>query len=267
MARVIAITNAKGGVGKTTTSINLGAYLAAAGKRVLIIDFDPQGNASSGLGIHPRTLAASVYHVLFGGVAYEAVVRPVAVPHLYVLPANADLAGALVELMDVPDREFVLRNFINRIRHHYQYIIIDLPPSLSLLTVNGLVAADEVLIPIQSEYYSLEGLGQLLQTIELINNNLGTHIKVTGALLTMYNRRETLSREVEKEVRRHFPHHVFDVTIPRSITLAEAPSFAKPIAQYDPHSAGARAYEQLAYEIIAQEQHAGAPRQFGSIIP
>ncbi len=254
MARVIAVTNQKGGVGKTTTSINLAAYLAAEGKRVLVIDFDPQGNASSGFGVHPRTLSASIYHVLFGGVAYSSIIRPVALPHLYLLPANPDLAGALVELMDMPDREFVLRHFINRIRHQYQYIIIDLPPSLSLLTVNGLVAADEVLIPIQSEYYSLEGLGQLLQTIELINANLGVRIHVAGALLTMYNRRETLSREVEKEVRRHFPHHVFDVTIPRSITLAEAPSFAKPIIQYDPRSLGARAYEQLAREIIAQER-------------
>lgn len=254
MARVIAITNQKGGVGKTTTSVNLAAYLASMGRRVLLIDFDPQANASSGLGIPPRLITDHVYHVLMRNMPFDQAVRRTAVPGLHILPAHQDLAGALVELMHIPDREYMLRAIINRLRHQYHYIIIDLPPSLSLLTINGLVAADEILIPIQAEYYSLEGLGQLLHTIDLINTNLNARVGVLGALLTMYNKRETLSREVAKEVRRHFPYRVFDVEIPRSIALAEAPSFAKPIILYDPTSAGARAYEALAREIINQEK-------------
>jgi chromosome partitioning protein len=257
MARVIAVTNAKGGVGKTTTSVNLAAYLASMGRRVLIIDFDPQANASSGLGVPPRLITDHVYHVLMGNMPFDQAVRRTAVSGLHILPAHQDLAGALVELMQVPDREYMLRAIVNRLRHHYHYIIIDLPPSLSLLTINGLVAADEILIPIQSEYYSLEGLGQLLTTIDLINKNLNARVGVCGALLTMYNKRETLSREVAKEVRRHFPHRVFDVEIPRSIALAEAPSFAKPVILYDPSSPGARAYESLAREIIQQEKFNG----------
>jgi len=163
------------------------------------------------------------------------------------------LAGALVELVNLPEREYYLRRFINRLRHQYDYVFIDLPPSLNLLTVNGLVAADEVLIPIQCEYYSLEGLGQLLEIIDLINNNLGRQIKVAGALLTMYDKREKLSREVTKEVRQHFPHYVFETEIPRCVALAEAPSFGKPIILYNPNSSGAKAYEKLAREIIERE--------------
>ena len=256
MARVIAVTNQKGGVGKTTTSVNLAAYLSSMGRRVLLIDFDPQANASSGFGIPVHLIHESIYDVLMGRMPYEQVARRTALPHVHLMPANKDLAGAPVELMQLPDRESMLKNVINRLRHHYHYVIIDLPPSLSLLTINGLVAADEVLIPIQAEYYSLEGLGQLLQTIDLINKNLNARVKVCGALLTMYNKRETLSREVAKEVRRHFPYHVFETEIPRSIALAEAPSFAQSVLQYDPHSPGARAYENLAREIISQEQAA-----------
>jgi chromosome partitioning protein len=256
MARIIAICNQKGGVGKTTTSINLAAYLASFGKKVLLVDFDPQGNASSGLGVSPRSLKNSVYHAFLGYVEHHEAVRKLA-ENLHLLPASPDLAGALVELMEAPNREFMLRRFLNRIRHHYHYILIDLPPSLSLLTVNGLVGADEVLIPIQTEYYSLEGLGQLLETVDLINRNLNTRIKITGALLTMFNKREMLSREVSKEVRLHFPHYVFQTTIPRSVSLAEAPSFAQPIVEYDPRCSGAKAYELLAREIIAQEHEMG----------
>ncbi len=253
MARVIAICNQKGGVGKTTTAVNLGAYLAALGRKVLIVDFDPQGNASSGLGISPRFLQESIYHALFGYIEHDKVIKPTALLNLHIAPASPDLAGALIELIEVPEREFVLRRLLNRVRHQYQYILIDLPPSLSLLAINGLIAADEVLIPIQSEYYSLEGLSQLLETVDLINKNLGTSIHIAGAVLTMYNRRETLSRDVAREVRKHFPHHVYNTEIPRSVSLAEAPSFSKPVILYDPHCAGAKAYELLAREIVAQE--------------
>lgn len=254
MARIIAICNQKGGVGKTTTAINVGAYLAALGKKVLLVDFDPQANASSGLGVSPRFLTESVYHALLGYVEHEKIIKPSAIINYHLMPASADLAGALVELIEIPEREYMLRRLLNRVRHHYNYIVIDLPPSLSLLTVNGLVAADEVLIPIQAEYYSLEGLGQLLETIELINKNLGTKIGISGAVLTMYNKRESLSRDVAKELRQHFPHYVYTVEIPRAVSLAEAPSFSKPIILYDPYCAGAKAYELLARELIAQEQ-------------
>ncbi len=254
MARVFSVCNQKGGVGKTTTTINLAAYLATLGKKSLIVDFDPQGNATSGLGITPHTLQYSVYHSFLGGVPFDMSVRKTEIPHLDILPANSDLAGALVELIDVEDREFLLRRLLSRVRHQYAYVFIDLPPSLSLLTLNGLVASDEVLIPIQTEYYSLQGLGELLRTITLINTNLKTNLKIGGALLTMYNRREVLSREVAKEVRRHFPYRVFNTVIPRSIALAEAPSFKKPIILHDRSSQGARAYESLAREIIADEQ-------------
>lgn len=253
MARIIAICNQKGGVGKTTTAVNLGGYLAALGKKVLLVDFDPQGNASSGLGITPRTLQESVYHALFGYTHHDKIIHQAPIVNYHVMPASPDLAGALIELMQVSEREFALRRLLNRVRHQYHYIIIDLPPSLSLLTVNGMVAADEVLIPIQSEYYSLEGLSQLLETLDLINKNLGARTKVGGALLTMYNKRETLSREVARNVRRHFPYHVYDVEIPRAVALAEAPSFSKPIVLFDPSSPGAKAYEALAREVIAQE--------------
>jgi len=270
MARVIAICNQKGGVGKTTTAINLGAYLAALGKKVLVVDFDPQANASSGLGISPRFLKESVYHAIFGYVESHKVIRQASLTNLHVMPSSPDLAGALVELIDLPEREFVLKKLINRLRHNYHYILIDLPPSLSLLTINGLVAADEILIPIQAEYYSLEGLGQLLETIEMINKNLMVDVKIIGAVLTMFDKRETLSREVAREVRRHFPHHVYAVEIPRSISLAEAPSFSKPVILYDPSSAGARAYELLARELIAEEvdgQFSLLNSEFGTIVP
>ncbi len=180
-------------------------------------------------------------------------IKPTVIFNYHFIPASPHLAGALVELVDVPEREYFLRKFVNRLRQNYDYILIDLPPSLSLLTVNGLVAADEVLIPVQTEYYSLEGIGQLLETVNLIRDNLRHPIRVTGAVVTMYDKREHLSREVSKNLRRHFPHHVFEVEIPRAVALAEAPSFSKPIILYRPDSPGATAYERLADEIIAQE--------------
>lgn len=253
MARVIAICNQKGGVGKTTSTINIGSYLATSGRRVLIVDFDPQGNATSGLGSIPSQLDKHIYHGLFGQSEFEDIRKETAISNLHLAPANQDLSGVLVELVSMPDREFFLRRFINKIRHNYDYILIDLPPSLSLLTLNGLVASDEILMPIQAEYYSLEGLGQLLETVALINRNLGQDIEVAGAFITMFDKRVRLSREVAKEVRRHFPYHIYEVEIPRCIALAEAPSFAKPISLYSPNSAGALAYERLVKEIINQE--------------
>lgn len=253
MAKVISICNQKGGVGKTTTSVNLSSYLAALGKRVLLIDFDPQANATSGLGINPKSITDNIYHGMIGYADIDKLIRNTVIYNHHLIPANQNLSGALIELVNIEEREFLLRKFINRFRHQYDYIFIDLPPSLNLLTLNGLVASDEVLIPIQCEYYSLEGLSQILEITEMINDNLGRQIKVAGGLLTMYDKREKLSREVAKEVRTHFPHKVFDTEIPRSVSLAEAPSFGKPIILHDPNSQGAKAYERLAKEIIEQE--------------
>jgi len=253
MAKVISICNQKGGVGKTTTATNLSTYLAALSKRVLLIDFDPQANATSGLGIDPKNLTDTIYHGILGYSQIENLIKPTTIFNHHLIPANQDLAGALVELVNLEEREYYLRRFINRLRHNYDYIFIDLPPSLNLLTINGLVASDEVLIPIQCEYYSLEGLSQLLEIIDLINHNLSRQIKVAGALLTMYDKREKLSREVAFNVRKHFPHYVFETEIPRCVALAEAPSFGKPIILYNPNSLGAKAYERLAREILEQE--------------
>lgn len=253
MARVIAICNAKGGVGKTTTAVNLPAYLSAAGRRTLLIDFDPQGNASSALGVSPMRTEQSIYHGILNQVEPKDIIKPSLIFNFHLIPAAPHLAGALVELVTLPDREYYLRNFLHRIRHEYDYIFIDLPPSLSLLTVNGLVAADEILIPVQAEYYSLEGLGQLLETVELIKENLRHNLKIMGAVLTMYDKRERLSRDVAKNLRQHFPHKVFETEIPRAVALAEAPSFSRPILLYKPDSPGALAYRRLADEILKEE--------------
>ncbi len=253
MAKVISVCNQKGGVGKTTTAVNLSAYLALSGKKVLLIDFDPQGNASSGLGFSSSLDQKSIYHGFLNYESFENLVKNTALYNHHLITSNQHLAGALIELVDLPEREFYLRKFINRFRHNYDYIIIDLPPSLSLLTLNGLVASDEVLIPVQSEYYSLEGISQLLEIINLINQNLGQQLRVAGAVLTMYDKREKLSREVANNVRQHFPHKVFEIEIPRCVSLAESPSFGKPIALYRPDSIGALAYEKLAKEIINLE--------------
>lgn len=251
MARVIAICNQKGGVGKTTTSVNLGAYLAALGKRVLLIDFDPQGNATSALSSisHDK----GIYHGILGEAYHEDLIKPTQILGYHLIPSSNDLAGALVELVNLENREFYLKNFINGLRHRYDYVLIDLPPSLSLLTVNGLVAADEIIVPVQAEYYGMEGLGQLLKTIDLIRSNLGHSIQVAGALITLYDKRERLPRQVAKSLRRNFPHKIFDVEIPRSVHLAEAPSFSQPILIYSPDSSGALAYRRLAEEVIASE--------------
>lgn len=266
MARVISICNAKGGVGKTTTAVNLGASLALTGRRVLLVDFDPQANASSALaGSGTKHFPKNIYHGLSGSETPESLLRRSQIFNYDFIPASQDLSGSLIELVGVAEREYRLRLLLNQIRHKYDYILIDLPPSFSLLTVNGLVASDEVLIPVQAEYYSLEGLSQLLQMIELIRANLGHNLQVAGALLTLYDKRQQLSREVGKNLRRHFPYHVFEVEIPRSVALAEAPSFGLPVVIYNPNSPGASAYKRLAEEIIRLESnYQKSNKEFGN---
>ncbi|MCH7492057.1 ParA family protein [Patescibacteria group bacterium] len=251
MSKVISIVNQKGGVGKTTTAVNLATYLARLGNSVLLIDLDPQGNASSGIGVNYRQVNKGIYHPLISDVPLKEVVVPTQVDGLSLAPASIDLAGARVELVDMETREFQLHNAILEIRHGYDYIIIDCPPSLCLLTLNGLVASDDVLIPVQTEYYALEGLGQLLETIELVRNNLKPELNILGAVMTMYDERNQLSNEVFKELYRYFPNKIFRTVVPRNVKLAEAPSFGKSIYDYAKKSPGAKAYERLAKEIIA----------------
>src|SRR3990167_9247910 len=250
MARVIAFINAKGGVGKTTTSINLGAYLAAFGKYVLLVDLDPQANATVGLGIDWRGLSHNLYHSLADIVQPEHIIKKTGLFGYDILPSAPDLAGASVALVNMERREWRLYELLRKIRTNYDYILVASPPSLGLLTLNGLVAADEVLIPVQCEYYALEGLGQLLHTINLVQNNLKPNLNILGAVLTMYDGRNRLSEAVFNELYQYFPRRIFRSVIPRSITLAEAPSYGQTILEYDPDSRGARAYERLAREII-----------------
>lgn len=253
MARIISFVNQKGGVGKSTSVVNVGAFLAAHGKYVLIVDLDPQANTTSGLGIDPYQTEWHLYHVLANGLVPEEAIRKTGVFGLDILPSSPVLAGANVELVTQPNREFRLRESLARITTNYDYILIDSPPSLGLLTINGLVASDSVVIPVQCEYYALEGLGHLLKTIDLIRDNLGHSVSVMGAVLTMYDRRNRLNRDVVKEVQRNFPGRVFGTVVPRCVSLAEAPSFGKTILQYDVYSKGAKAYRQLAEEILALE--------------
>ncbi len=250
MPRVIIVANQKGGTGKSTTATNVLPYLSALGKRTLLIDLDPQANATVGMGVDPEGVRKGVYHFLMGLVKPPQVIVPTGIMGVDMVPASADLAGAAVELVYVPDREYRLKQMMQHLPAHYDYVVIDTPPSLGLLTVNGIVAADKVLIPVQCEYYALEGLTQLLKTIELVRANLDTNIGIMGALLTMYDKRQKLDQDVAKEVRRNFPGHVFNAVIPRNVHLAEAPSYGKTIFQYAPDSPGARAYRQLAEEIL-----------------
>jgi len=255
MARVIAICNQKGGVGKTTTSVNLAAYLAAQGKYVLLVDLDSQANATVGLGVHVADSHPNLYHALVVDHNPETIIKRTSMFGFDVLPSAQSLAGATVELVSMEERESRLKKALNSVRTNYDYIIIDSPPSLGLLTINGLVASDEIIIPVQTEYFALEGLSQLLNTINLIRENLQPKLKVMGALLTMYDKRNRLARQVVKEVQDHFPGHVFDSVIPRSIRLAEAPGFGKSILSFDSLSKGARAYKNLAREIIELDKN------------
>lgn len=253
MGKIIAIVNQKGGVGKTTTAVNLGAYLAYLGKHVLLVDIDPQANATSGLGLDHRNLEHGVYEALIGSKTFPEIVKRSMQSGFKIAPATIPLAGAGVELVNMDNREFRLSNLLEDVKNDYDYIIIDGPPSLGLLTVNSLVAADEILIPVQSEYFALEGLSQLLETINLVQNNLKPNLKVLGAIITMFDRRNKLSGAVMEELYQYFPNRIFRSVIPRSVRLAEAPSYGRSILHYDPKSRGGKAYENLAKEILSLE--------------
>ncbi|RDV84577.1 ParA family protein [Ammonifex thiophilus] len=251
MGKVIAVANQKGGVAKTTTVVNLGTCLALLGRRVLVVDADPQANATSGLGLNPARLSRTLYQVLLGEVSAEEAKLPCpSVSGLEVIPASIELAGAEVELVGVAERESLLRRALEPLRSRYDYLFIDCPPSLGILTLNALVAADGVLIPIQCEYYALEGLGHLLNTIQLVKRRLNPRLEIEGVLLTMFDGRTNLSIQVAEEVKKHFRGKVYRTIIPRNVRLSESPSHGKPVAVYDPRSRGAEAYFELAREVM-----------------
>jgi len=250
VARIIAVANQKGGVGKTTTSVNLSASLAMADRSVLLVDVDPQANATSGLGIDPRRLSQTVYDCLTRGAKAKDVVQASAVPRLSIMPSNADLAGAEVELVTVPGREMVLKTVLEEIQHHYNYLILDCPPALGLLTINALVAASSVLVPVQCEYYAMEGLGRLMTNVRRVQEAFNPALDLEGILLTMYDSRNSLSRQVAEEIRGHFKAKVYRSIIPRNVTLAEAPSYGRPVMLYNAASAGSQAYLELSKEIL-----------------
>jgi len=250
MSVIISVVNQKGGVGKTTTAVNLAAGLSEAGKFVLLVDLDPQGNATSGLGIKYREIQHGLYHALMGQIRTHDVVANTSHAGLRVLPATPDLAGANVELVSLEGREKKLSDLLSEVKHAYDYVLIDCPPSLGMLTLNGLVAADHILIPVQAEYYALEGLGQLLKTVELVKDNIKPELSVLGAVVTMFDGRNKLSEEVMNDLYKFFPNNIFRSVIPRSVRLAEAPSFGKSIFHYESKGKGAKAYERLSREIL-----------------
>ncbi|MBE5879982.1 MAG: ParA family protein [Lachnospiraceae bacterium] len=251
MGKIIAIANQKGGVGKTTTSINLSAALAEKGKKVLMVDIDPQGNATSGFGIEKNDLDYTVYELMLNECSVEQCTISEVIPNLSVLPTNVNLAAAEIELIDVEKKEYILKNELDWVKDKYDFIIIDCPPSLSMLTVNAMTCADSVLVPIQCEYYALEGLSQLIHTVNLVKTRLNADLEMEGVVFTMYDSRTNLSAEVVENVKENLEERIFNTVIPRNIRLAEAPSFGQPITIYDPRSAGAQSYLELAGELIA----------------
>ncbi len=260
--KIISICNQKGGVGKTTSTINLGAALAQLDKKVLLIDMDPQGNAGSGLGLNKYRVEKSIYHALIGEVSIQQVIRKTEIPNLDIAPSNRDLIGAEIELVSAFARENKLKNALREVVDAYDYIIIDCPPSLNLLTVNALNASDNVLIPVQAEYYALEGISELVHTIDLIKQNINPDLQIGGIILTMFDSRNNLAHQVANEVRAHFKEKVFTTSIPRNVKLSESPSHGMPIQLYDPKSKGTESYQQLAHEVI----HRSALVQKGGLV-
>ncbi|MCU0680021.1 MAG: AAA family ATPase [Planctomycetes bacterium] len=254
MGKIISVINQKGGVGKTTTAVNLGSYLAYFGKQVLLVDVDPQANATSGLGIDHKNIEHGIYEAIIGEKSIFEIIKRTLQDGYKIAPATLPLAGAGIELVNMEEREFRLSKILEQVKEEYDYIIVDGPPSLGLLTVNSLVAADELLIPVQSEYYALEGLSQLLETISLVQNHLKPNLGIMGALITMFDKRNRLSGLVVEELKKYFPNRIFNAVIPRSVRLAEAPSYGRSILHYDPSSKAAKAYEELAKEILELEK-------------
>ena len=255
MGRIIALANQKGGVGKTTTAINLAASLANIGKKVLLVDADPQANASSGLGIDIKTLEFTIYECLIDSVPVHQAIRPTEVENLYIMPSHIDLVGAEIEMLNIPDRERIMRTMLRQIQDEYDFILIDCSPSLGLITVNALTAANSVIIPVQCEYFALEGISKLLNTIKIIKSKLNPALAIEGFLLTMYDNRLRLANQVYDEVRKHFQNMVFNTVIARNVRLSEAPSHGKPVLLYDPESKGAANYIDLAKELIQRTEN------------
>ena len=254
MGRIIAVANQKGGVGKTTTSINLAACLAEQGKKVLAVDMDPQGNLTSGLGVDKDSVEKSIYELIIGEVDIKEVINKEVLENLDIIPTSIDLSAAEIELIGVDDKEYILRNAIDQVKDQYDFVIIDCPPSLSMLTINAMTTADSVIVPIQCEYYALEGLSQLIHTVELVKDRLNSKLEIEGVVFTMYDARTNLSLQVVENVKDNLQQNIYKTIIPRNIRLAEAPSYGLPINKYDPKSTGAESYMRLADEVIEREE-------------
>ena len=254
MGRIIAIANQKGGVGKSTTAINLSSCLAEAGKNVLLVDIDPQGNSTSGYGIDKNAVEHTLYELLLGESTIKECIIENVIEHLSLIPSNVNLSGAEIELVSLEDREYILKNCLEKVKKNYDYVIMDCPPSLSILTINAMTAADSVLVPIQCEYYALEGLSQLLHTIDLVKERLNKKLDIEGVVFTMYDARTNLSLEVVENVKENLNQNIYKTIIPRNVRLAEAPSYGLPINLYDSRSSGAEAYRLLAEEVMGREE-------------
>ena len=254
MGRIIAVANQKGGVGKTTTSINLAACLAEKGKKVLAVDMDPQGNLTSGLGVDKDSVEKSIYELIIGEVDIKEVINKEVLENLDIIPTSIDLSAAEIELIGVDDKEYILRNAIDQVKDQYDFVIIDCPPSLSMLTINAMTTADSVIVPIQCQYYALEGLSQLIHTVELVKDRLNSKLEIEGVVFTMYDARTNLSLQVVENVKDNLQQNIYKTIIPRNIRLAEAPSYGLPINKYDPKSTGAESYMRLADEVIEREE-------------
>ena len=254
MGRIIAVANQKGGVGKTTTSINLAACLAEKGKKVLAVDMDPQGNLTSGLGVDKDSVEKSIYELIIGEIDIKEVINKEVLENLDIIPTSIDLSAAEIELIGVDDKEYILRNAIDQVKDQYDFVIIDCPPSLSMLTINAMTTADSVIVPIQCEYYALEGLSQLIHTVELVKDRLNSKLEIEGVVFTMYDARTNLSLQVVENVKDNLQQNIYKTIIPRNIRLAEAPSYGLPINKYDPKSTGAESYMRLADEVIEREE-------------